>query len=150
MMVYPVMHNGKEIGACTVSEQGLYWVLECRCRFRSERVERLYSGTTRLAVLEQQGERLVCSRRLSKRSFPDLPPRSGSFSLVPVETHMPWTGSLLGRPCEGFRKGDTLLFPYDAGQPCPCEPLICFFSVKDGFWQLPVREEWLQKDPVGM
>ena len=149
MIEYPVVLDGHEIGACTIQEQGLYWLLECRCRLRSERVERLYCGNTRLAVLEQQGDRLVCSRRVSKRSFPELPPRSGMFSLKPMEMYTPWEGELLGRTCRGFRNGDTLLFPYDPDQPCPCEPLICFFSVQDGFWQLPVREEWMQKDPVG-
>ncbi len=149
MMEYPVVHNGSEVGTCSMQEQGLYWLLECRCGFRSERVERLYSGTTRLAVLEQEGDRLVCRRRLSKRSFPELPPRSGVFSLCPMEAHVPWEGYLLGRKCSGFRKGDTLLFPYAADGPCPCEPLVCFFSVKDGFWQLPVMEEWVKNEPVG-
>lgn len=150
MMEYPVVYDGCEVGTCTVQEQGLYWLLDCRCKFRSDRVERLYSGTTRLAVLEQQGDRMVCSRRLSKRSFPELPPRSGMFSLRPAEEHTPWEGYLLGRPCSGYRKGDMLLFPYAADQPCPCEPLICFFSVRDGFWQLDAREEWVKNEPVGL
>ena len=148
MMEYPVVHDGHEIGTCAIQEQGLYWMLECRCMLRSDRVERLDSGTIRLAVLEQQGDHLVCSRKLSKRSHPELLPRSGVFSLRPVEEYTPWEGELLGRKCSGFRHGDMLLFPYAADQPCPCEALICLFTVQDGYWQLPVREEWLQKDPV--
>ena len=149
MMEYPVMHDGHEVGTCTVQEQGLYWVLTCRCHLRTDRVERLYSGTTKLAVLEQEGEQLCCSRRLSKRSFPEIPP-GGVFTLRPVEQYAPWEGELLGRACTGFRNGDILLFPYAADRPCPCEPLICFFAVRDGFWQLPAKEEWIKTEPVGI
>ena len=143
MMKYPVVFDGHEVGNCSVQEQGLYWVLDCQCSFCSDHVERLYSGTTRLAVLDQSGDQLVCRRRLSKRSYPEIPPENGRFSLRPVERYVPWEGELLGKKYRGFRREDVLLFPYHADQPCPCEPLICFFSVKDGFWQLPLKEEWI-------
>jgi len=144
MMEYPVIHNGKEIGSCQLSEQGLYWSLECDCLLFSDNVERIYSGTRRIGVLEREGNRLRCRRRLSKASTPELPPVSGMFTLAPVEPYRPWQGSILGKELSGFRDGDMLLFPYHPDEPCPCEALICFFEVRDNFWRLPVNEEWLQ------
>ena len=145
MMEYPVIHNGQEIGCCQLTEQGLYWNLECSCAVVSDRVERIYCGTRRMGVLEREGERLHCRRRLSRASTPELPPSSGVFTLVPVESYSPWSGRILGKEISGFRDGNTLLFPYDPDQPCPCEPLICFFEIKDNFWRLPIHEEWLKK-----
>ena len=150
MMKFPVYFDGCEVGSCSVLDQGLYWMIDCACSFRSDHVERLYCGSNRLAVLEQSGDQLVCRRRLSKRSNPEIPPGNGYFSLRPVKPYEPWDGELLGKKYRGFRTEDTLLFPYHADQPCPCEPLICFFSVKDGFWQLPLREEWTKNEPVGV
>ena len=136
-MEFPVVHLGQTIGKCTVTDQGLYWLIECQCEILSDRVERLYYGDARLGVLEKQGKILTCRRRLSKASAPSF---SGRFSLSPDEY---WEGTLLGQQVKCRREGDTLLFPYETDQPCPCEPLICFFEIKDGFWRLPVRKEWL-------
>lgn len=136
-MEYPVVHMGQTVGHCTVTEQGLYWLVECQCEILSDRVERLYCGPTRLGVLERDGRNLTCRRRVSKASVPEL---SGAFSLSPYDV---WNGRLLQQPVQCRRQGDTLLFPYEADAPCPCEPLICFFEIKDGFWQLPARPEWL-------
>jgi len=149
MLEYPVVHEGREVGCCTLSEQGLYWVLECSCEVLSDRIERLYSGTKRLGVLEREGDRLFCRRRISKSSTPELPPGTGVFTLVPVEPNQPWHGYILGMELSGYREGDVLLFPYREDQPCPCEPLICFFEVRDGFWRLPMKEEWLHEKTDG-
>ena len=145
MMKYPVIYDGQEIGSCQLTEEGLYWSLECTCTVISDKVERIYCGTRRMGVLEREGDRLRCRRRLSRASTPELPPMSGVFTLVPVEPYRPWRGQILGKEISGFRDENFLLFPYDPGQPCPCEPLICFFAIKDNFWRLPIQEEWLQK-----
>ena len=142
-MDYPIIHEGRTVGNCSISEQGLYWIVEAGCEVLSDRVERLYCGERRLGVLEREGERLTCRRRISKSSAPELPPKNGILTLRPKPVRTPWQGELLGRALSGFLEGKELLFPYDREQPCPCEPLICFFSVKDGFWRLPLREEWL-------
>ena len=149
MKKYPVMYEGGEVGNCSLEEQGLYWLLECRCQVLSDRIERFYSGTKRLGVLEREGDCLYCRRRLSKSSTPELPPKSGVFTLTPVKTYDPWSGYLLGMELSGFQDGDMLLFPYDSSKPCPCEPLICFFEIRDGFWRLPKNEEWTWKKPDG-
>ena len=145
MKEYPLVCHGQEIGRCTLQEDGLYWIFDCRCRMQTNRVERVYSGSRRIGVLEKEGEQLVCRRRVSKRSFPELPPAGGLFSVTPMEPSAPWNGTLLGQPRTGYQTETHLLFPYLAEEPCPCEPLICFFEIKDGFWQLPKREEWLKK-----
>ncbi len=141
-MEFPVVHLGQTIGKCKVTDQGLYWNIECECEILSDRVERLYCGDQRLGVLEKNGSVLTCRRRMSKASVPSL---SQVFSLSPQEN---WKGTLLGKPIECRRAGDMLLFPYAAHEPCPCEPLICFFEIRDGFWRLPMHDQWL-KDPSG-
>lgn len=137
-MDYPVILNNQPVGSCRLEEQGLYWTLECRCQVISDLVERLYCGTTRLGVLEREGEWLTLRRRLSRASYPMLPPRSGVLTLRPVEEAEPWEGWVLDQYLHSVCRGDTLLFPYDPNGPCPCEPLLCFFTIQDGFWQLPV------------
>jgi len=148
-MEYPIIHQGQTVGCCTLSEQGLYWMLDCTCQILSDRVERLYCGTRRLGVLEREGDRLCCKRRLSKASTPELPPAGGFLTLEPTEAREPWSGTLLGQRVSCYREGNTLLFPYTAEEPCPCEPLICFFEVRDGFWRLPMQDEWLNEEPDG-
>ena len=143
-MEYPIVYREEIVGNCVLTDQGLYWELTCSCRILSDRVERLYSGETRLGVLERDGDRLRCRRRVSKASTPELPPRSGVFTLTPVREPEPWQGELLGYELSGFREGNTLLFPYAADRPCPCEPLICFFEIADGFWRLPLQPQWEQ------
>lgn len=138
-MEYPVIFDGEPVGNCRLEEQGLYWSLFCTCRPISTRVERLYCGTTGLGVLEEKQGQLILRRRVSKSAYPMLPPRNGVLTLRPVEQLEPWEGYVLDQFVRGFRKGNTVLFPYDPSGPCPCEPLICFFSITDGFWQLPLE-----------
>jgi len=137
-MEFPVTLDGRAVGSCIVEEQGLYWYLDCSCEVVSDRVERLYCGTVRLGVLLLEEDRFVLRRRLSKSTFPQLPPKSGVFSLKPQEEPVPWEGTVFGWPLSGFRLGDTLLISYEAESPCPCESLFCFFEIKDGFWRLPL------------
>ena len=138
-MDFPVKLRERTVGYCTLTEDGLYWQLDCSCQVLSDQIERLYCEDKRLGILEREGERLSCHRRLSKASTPQLPPKSGFFTLEP---YTPWQGTLAGCPVAGFRSGEMLLFPYDPKLPCPCEPLICFFSIRDGFWQLPMEGTW--------
>ena len=135
-MEYPVIANETVVGNCTLEEDGLYWRITCRCRPRSDRVERLYCGPVKLGVLLLEENLLILKKRVSKASMPILPPESGVFSLDPMDAAVPWEGELAGVRCSGFRTGDTLLFPYDSRKPCPCEPLFCFFEIRDGFWRL--------------
>ena len=136
-MEYPVVHLGQTIGKCTVTEEGLYWHIHCECEILSDQVERLYCGDRKLGVLEKNGRLFTCHRKISKASCPQL---SDMFSLSPQEKP---SKTLLGKPADYVRQGDMLLFPYMEDQPCPCEPLICFFEIKDGYWRLPAREEWV-------
>ncbi len=142
MLEYPIVHQGKQVGSGRLQDDGLYWIVYGDCGLLSDRVERLYAGEARLGVLEREGDRLTCKRRLSKSSTPELPPKAGVFTLEPKKPLTPWKGRILDWELEGFREGDTLLFPYGADQPCPCEGLICFFSVRDGYWQLPLQPGW--------
>lgn len=135
-MEFPVVLDGVKVGNCVLEDQGLYWEINCRCRVLSDRVERLYCGGRRLGVLLPEGDRLVLRRRMSKISVPELPPQSGVLSLAPAEGPVPWKGTVLGYELEGFRLGNTILFPYDEAKPCPCEALFCFFEIRDGFWRL--------------
>ncbi len=141
-MEFPVVHLGQTIGSCTVTDDGLYWLIECCCEILSDGVERLYCGGNRIGVLEQNGRIVTCRKRISKTSLPEFP-GMGLFSLSPYEI---WEGRLLNQPVQCLRDGDTLLFPYAADQPCPVEELICFFSVKEGFWRLPMEGQWLSSD----
>lgn len=143
VMEFPVVHLGQTVGRCTVRDDGLYWQLECECQILSDRVERLYWGQERMGVLERNGGRLICNRRIAKSSVPEL---SAGFSLSPCDV---WSGRLLDTPVQCIKQGDTLLFPYRPEEPCPCEPLICFFEVKDGYWQLPFRWASAGDDPSG-
>lgn len=132
-MEYPVLDQGKIVGCAELEQQGLYWVLTCSCELCSEHVERLYSGQRSLAVLERSAGGLSCRRRLSRASTPELPPQSGCLTLRPYEL---WQGELAGVLLAGLRDGAALLFPYDRAKPCPCEPLVCFFEIVDGFWRI--------------
>lgn len=132
-----MIHQGEEVGRVRLTEQGLYWLLECHCRVISDRVERIYAGQRRLGVLEREGDGLGCRRRLSRASTPELPPASGMFTLVPEERSAHWQGTLAGVTVTGYEDGNGLRFPYAPDRPCPCEPLICFFQVQDGWWRLP-------------
>lgn len=88
-MDYPIYYRGKEIGAITVTDDGLYWQLTAWCRGSLPGVQRLYGAagqrTEAFGVLAPAGEHLHLHRRLSKRSCPILPER--------------W---ILGREAEGF------------------------------------------------
>lgn len=139
-MDFPVIAKGKTVGSCNVREQGLYWLLDCRCELFSDRVERLYCGTVRLGVLLRDGEELVLRKRLSKSAHPQLPPTSGIFTIEPVEQAENWEGELWGHRLSGIRSGEYLLFPYEETKPCPCEALFCFFEIKDGFWRIPLNK----------
>lgn len=138
-MEFPVVLDGTQVGRCELYEEGLYWRVKCETEILSDRVERLYCGTARLGVLEKENNALVLRRRLSRAAYPMLPPKSGVLTLRPVEQPVAWEGYVLDQYLRGFRREDTIVFPYDPNGPCPCEPLICFFSIKDGFWQLPIN-----------
>ena len=141
-MEFPVVHLGQTIGSCTVTDDGLYWLVECRCEILSDGIERLYCGSSRIGVLERKGRIFTCRRRISKASLPEFT-GEGVFSLSPYEI---WDGRLLDEPVQCLREGNELLFPYASDQPCPVEELICFFSVRDGSWRLPICPEWLESD----
>ena len=154
-MEFSVLMHGRTVGTCTLEEDGLYWQLRCDCELLSDRVERLYAAERKLGVLEKEGDRLTLRRRISRASCPELPPQSGVFTLHPVKPPevepvceepelAPWEGEVQGYPLKGYIKDDHLLFPYDEKEPCPCEPLICFFEVKDGYWRLPLKKDCLE------
>ena len=160
-MELPVMMQGKSVGYCALQEIGLYWELQCRCELVSDRVERLYVLDKKLGVLERDGAELCMSKRISKSSCPELPPRKGYFTLHPEieeaekeiavsEEATLWEGEILGHRLNGRRDGDYLIFPYDELQPCPCEPLLCFFEVKDGFWRLPINLSEKKQEDLGI
>ena len=141
-MEFPIVHVGQTIGSCTVTDDGLYWLVECRCQIVSNEVERLYFGGCRIGVLERRGQDFICRRRISKASLPEFS-TTGMFSLSPYEI---WEGRVLDRPVQGFRDGEDLLFPYRSEEPCPVEELICFFTVRDGFWRLPLQSQWIASE----
>ena len=140
-MDLPIILNGKTVGNCCLEARGLYWYIDARCEVLSDRVERLYCGPRRLGVLEREGDVLTLHRQVSRSAFPELPPKNGTLSLRPAEETTLWTGKVLVWELTGFRQGDVLLFPYREDQPCPCEPLFCFFEIRDGFWRLPLQEK---------
>lgn len=142
-MEFPVMFQGRTVGACRVEEQGLYWHIRCRCEILSDRVERLYWGSVKLGVLEREGDFLTLDRRLSKQSLPGFPPRDGVLSLEPDLE--PWQGTVLDCPMPpGFLKREPgrvkLLFPFSPERPFPCMPLFCFFELDGPYWSLPLDE----------
>lgn len=157
-MELPVMMYDENVGICSLEEVGLYWRIRCDCKVLSDRVERLYAGERKLGVLEKEGNRLTLNRRVSKSSCPELPPDSGILTLHPVSHSVPeqeaeceperqlepWEGSIQGYDLKGYRQDDMILFPYDENAPCPCEPLFCFFEVKDGYWRLPLENGCLE------
>jgi len=145
-MDIPIVLNGKTVGNCCLEACGLYWRIQAQCILLSDRVERLYCGSKRLGVLEREGNMLTLRRQVSRVAFPELPPKNGVLSLQPMEEAIPWSGVVLGHELTGFRQGEMLLFPYHEDEPCPCEPLFCFFEIKDGFWRLPLS---LQNTPDG-
>ena len=147
-MELPVKNYDETVGTCVLEDLGLYWRIRCQCKLFSDRVERLYAGERNLGVLEKEGNCLTLSRRLSKSSCPELPPQSGELTLHPVKPQKepqlePWEGTVQGYLLKGYRKDDWVLFPYKEDEPCPCEPLFCFFEVKDGYWKLPLKNDCL-------
>ena len=136
-MEFDVKNHGKTVGTCQLQEKGLYWHLTCRCQVLSNMVERLYAGEKSLGVLDKQDDCLFLSRSLSKTSTPELPPKLGYLTLHP--TAETWQGQVAGYDLCGQLRGEEVLISYDENAPCPCEPLICFFTIEDGFWHLPLR-----------
>ena len=153
-MELQVRNHDEIVGVCTLEDQGLYWRIRCKCNLLSDCVERLYAAERNLGVLEKEGNCLVLSRRLSKSSCPELPPESGVLTLQPVKLQEPepeseppvlepWEGTVQGYPLKGYYQDGCVLFPYKEDEPCPCEPLFCFFEVKDGYWRLPLKTDCL-------
>jgi len=136
---YPVIADGISVGTCQIEDLGLYWEVRCNCRCISDRVERLYCGKKVIGVLLLDEGRLVLRRRLSKVSVPELPPQNGLFSLRALPDVAQWSGSVFGHDLDGIKVEDDLCFPYYSDQPCPCEPLICFFKIDNGFWKLNLK-----------
>lgn len=139
-MEFPVISGEQIVGNCTVTEDGLYWIITCACRCRSGEIVRLYCGSRNLGVLVPERGQMMMHRRLSKASTPEVPPVNGVFSLEPMELPVPWEGELEGIHCQGFLLGQTLLFPYEKEKPCPCEPMFCFFEIRDGFWRIAAEK----------
>jgi len=139
-MEFPVVSAGNTIGNCTVLEDGLYWNIYCVCKCHTGKIERLFCGSRNLGVLLPEADQLVMHRRISRASVPEIPPANGVFSLEPMPLPVPWEGELAGVKCGGFLLGEELLFPYDETKPCPCEPLFCFFEIRDGFWRIAAEK----------
>ena len=135
-MDFPVVSAGRTVGNCSVKEDNLYWELDCICSCQIKKIERLYCGSRNLGVLLPENDRLVMKRKVSKSSAPEIPPFNGMFSLEPMQMTRPWDGKIAGIKCRGFLQGKDLLFPYDKTMPCPCEPLFCFFTIRDGYWRI--------------
>lgn len=73
---YPLLLDGEEVGALTVSRDGLYWVFDARCTPRTELVRLSVfgeDGEGYLGVMEPCGEKLVLTKRLSKRAIAGFP-----------------------------------------------------------------------------
>ena len=137
MLQFPVLDGGKTVGQCTLLEDGLYWQIRCRCE-EMMGVVRLYAGSRCVGVPEPAEGGLVLQRRVSRSGWPELPPKSGCFTLSPME---PWQGKAAGLSMPaGFCQKDgemtTVRFPFSPDLPCPAMPLLCFFTLRDGFWQL--------------
>ena len=152
-MELPVMLNEKNIGTCILEDVGLYWRIQCKCELVSDKVERIYVGEKKMGVLEKVGDYLTMKRMVSKASYPELPPEIGYLTLYPQKKELPmnavqevdvgeqdlWEGEILGYQLKGRKEGEYILFPYDEALPCPCEPLMCFFEIRDGYWTIPIE-----------
>lgn len=150
-MEFPVLMHEEPVGTCNLEEVGLYWRINCKCNVLSDRIERLYVGERKLGVLEKEDNFLTLRKTISKSSCPELPPESGKFYLHPqIKVQFPvqgmdeWEGEILGHSLKGYRESEYILFPYDQDGPCPCEPLMCYFEIKDGFWRLPLHPQMEQ------
>ncbi len=142
-MKWEVLYHDRPVGWCDLQEDGLYWKLTCRCQAVSGRIERLYWNGRCLGVLERQGEQLTLERRFSKVSAPGIPSET---RLPTLEREELWQGSVLDcpmPPCIRTWKnyGSLLSFPFSDASPCPCPPLVCFFTVRDGFWLMKLDED---------
>ena len=98
--VISVMYEGDEIGTATITREGLYCTVDCRCRIPSEEVLRAYvdreNGPLCLGVLVPEEGQLRLRRRFAKSGFPSDP------SVVTVAgregTWRSWSGELAGVP----------------------------------------------------
>ena len=144
-MQFSVMEQNQIVGSCSVERVGLYWQLRCRCRPKMTGILRLYTGMRCVGVLEPEDDALCLSRKLSCSGWPELPPRDSCFRLSPASPMEHWQGTVLDQTLTGGffrREGEesVLLFPFAEDNPCPCIPLLCFFSIADGFWQLRLNK----------
>lgn len=142
-MKWNVVSENRTVGWCELQEDGLYWKLHCSCQAVSDHIQRLYWNGRCLGVLERQGELLVLQRRFSKASAPDLPPENRLPTLEPEER---WRGNVMDcqvpdcvRTWKNY--GSLLSFPFSDTSPCPCPPLVCFLTVRDGFWLMKLDED---------
>ena len=147
-MEFSVMMHDETVGTCSLEEMGLYWKINCKCKVLSDRIERLYVGEKKLGVLEKEGSCLTLRKTVSKSSCPELPPEDGKFYLYPrikeqllASSMEEWEGEVLGHWLKGYRENEYILFPYEQDSPCPCEPLLCYFEIADGFWKLPMHPQ---------
>jgi len=142
MLQFLVRDGASTIGSCCLQREGLYWRLRCSCDM-TDRVLRLYAGVRCVGVPQPVDGRLELERRLSCDGWPELPPKAGFFTVSPME---PWQGTAAGLPLPAglCRRSDEItqvFFPFAEDQPCPCMPLLCFFSIRDGYWQLKLDRE---------
>jgi len=71
---FPVTYQGQTVGTVTVSREGLYCRISCRCRMPEGKIHRLYAGAERLGVLMPEGGTLVLQTRVAaKRLKPNCP-----------------------------------------------------------------------------
>ena len=98
-----VYYEGTAVGTAAVETEGLYRVVDCRCRISTDQVLRAYADTGDgpfcLGVLVPEAGELRLRRRFAKSAFPARP--SAVTVSGPEGTWRSWTGELAGVPISG-------------------------------------------------
>ena len=135
-----VCARGEVIGTCTVEDQGLYWSVYCICRKYTTQLVRLCGAGCNLGIAEPEGDHLILRKKVSKCGLPGFPPRKECVLRPVAETAVDVCGIRLSGDVEEEIGGTKLYIPFENNRPHPCMALMCFWSLRNGFWIMHMND----------
>ena len=96
-----MMYEGTQVGTAQITQEGLYYLVDCRCSIPSSEVLRAYAeqeegSAVCLGVLVPEDGTLCLRRRFSRSAFPANPT---SITVAGAEgTWRDWSGDVAGVP----------------------------------------------------
>ncbi len=95
-----ILYEGTPVGTASVTQEGLYCSISCRCKVQTDQVLRAYAesddGPFCLGVLVPEGDALCLRRRFARSAFPKIPT---AVTVAGAKgTWHDWSGTVAGVP----------------------------------------------------